>query len=369
MTTTTPSAPRRVFIIGSDRFDSVGDSYRRTLEPHYEVALFNPEELLPTRLNPWGRERPTRMTAAVNLFSRVVLGDPLALVANQLRRAVARFGPDLVLTTAIESLNPQLIAQIRADSPKAKIIGVFSDHIANFARGYFFIADYDALFFKDRYIVDKLRAKLGWKHVFYLPQACDPTLHHPVSLTDEDMERFGCDITIAGNVYPFRAAQLTPLIGRDLRIWGDAVPRWLNHPIRQHCCPHYVAGENKCRAMLAAKIVLNSNHYAEISGTNKRTFEVAAIGAFQLTDTPALADVFIPDVEVAAFTTQTDMLAKIDYYLARPHVRIEMARKASERAHKEHTYAHRWTAKMIAIGCNVPSSFPVLPKDVTHRAA
>ena len=40
---------------------------------------------------------------------------------------------------------------------RAKIFGVFSDHIANFGRGYFFTAEYDGLFFKDRYIVEKLR--------------------------------------------------------------------------------------------------------------------------------------------------------------------------------------------------------------------
>lgn len=366
---TAASVPRRVFIIGSDKFDSVGDSYRRTLERHYDVALFNPAELIPSRLNPWVHQRPTKMNEALGLFSRVVLRDPLALSAPRLRSAVRRFDPDLILITCIESLTPQLISQMRADTPRVKILGVFSDCIANFARGYFFVADYDALFFKDRYIVDKLRAKLRWKHVFYLPQACDPEIHHPVPLTKEDMASFGCDITLAGNVYSFRAAELAPLIGRDLRIWGDAVPRWLEHPIRQHCIPRYVAGEDKCRAMLAAKIVLNANHYAEISGTNKRTFEVAAIGAFQLTDTPALADVFSPDLEVATFTTQTDMLDKIEYYLARPEVRIEMAKTACERAHREHTYAHRWTAKMVAIGCSVPLGFPVLPDNLTHRAA
>ena len=368
MTEVKPPVPRRVFIIGSDKFDSVADSYRRTLDGHYEVRLFNPEELIPSRFLPFGRKRPTRITAALDLFSRVALGDPLALTAPRLRRAVARFAPDVVLTTAIPSLNPQLIAQIRADTPSAKIIGVFPDALINFARGYFFIAEYDALFFKDHYIVDKLRTKLGWTHAFYLPQACDPAIHHSVPLTREDRERFGCDITIAGNMHCFRAAQFAPLIGRDFRVWGDAVPRWLNHPIRQHCLPIYVAGEDKCRAMLAAKIVLNANHYAEINGTNKRTFEVAAIGAFQLTDTPALSDVFIPDIEVAAFTNQADMLEKIEYYLPRAELRAEMAGRARDRANREHTYAHRWTAKMVAIGCGVPSTFPVPPHTLTHYA-
>jgi len=357
------TCPRRIFIIGSDIFDSVGDSYRRSLDKYYDVAIFDPFQVIE-----FNKENRSKWNEALILFSRVALGDPFALVGTRLQKAIRRFEPDIVLTTALESLAPHWISKIRTDFPRAKLLGVFSDHIANFERGYFFLSEYDALFFKDRYIVEKLRGKLGWKHVFYLPQACDPEIHHPIPMTKADMEVFGCDITLAGNVYSYRAAQLAPLIGRDMRIWGNGVPRWLDHPIQQHCVPRYVAGKDKCRAMLAAKIVINSNHYAEINGTNKRTFEVASIGAFQLTDTPALADVFIPDVEIATFTTQSDMVGKIDYYLQRPELRAKMAKSACDRAHREHTYAHRWTAKMAAIGYAVPLDFPVQREKVTHHA-
>jgi spore maturation protein CgeB len=368
MTMTSLHVPRRVFIIANKMFDSVGDSYRRALARHYDVALADVDEIVPSKSDAWTGVHSARLNQALGLLSRVVLGDPVALVSSRLRSAVQTFDPDIILTTAIATLPPRLLEHFRSDVPRVKIIGVFSDHIANFGRGYFFGADYDALFFKDHYIVDKLRSKLSWRNVFYLPQACDPELHRPISLTQQDIATFGCDITLAGYLHYFRAAELAPLIGRDFRIWGDSVPRWLDHPITKHCPPRYVAGDDKCRAMLAAKIVLNANHYGEISGTNKRTFEVAAIGAFQLTDTPALSDVFTPDVEVAAFDSQADMLEKIEYYLARPDLRRTMAKRACERAHREHTYAHRWTAKMVSIGCEVPAGFPVQAKDLTHRA-
>ncbi len=120
--------------------------------------------------------------------------------------------------------------------------------------------------------------------------------------------------------------------------------------------------------MLAAKIVLNQNHYAEIFGTNKRTFEVAAIGAFQLTDTPALRDVFDPDSEVATFGSREDLLEKIDYYLARPELRLEMAERAARRAHADHTYEHRWTAMLETLGLRPPAHFPVQPETLALRA-
>lgn len=350
--------PKRVMLVGPALYDTVVDSYARTLAPHYELEVFDPFSSVPALLPLLGRGRYGTLNNAVTTVSNLVLREPLALSIPRLRRRAAEWAPDVILITCIESLPPQAIRGLREGNPKAKIFGVFSDHIANFGRGYFFTAEYDGLFFKDRYIVDKLRDKLGFRHVFYLPQACDPELHHPVTLTETERAFYGCELTIAGNAHSFRAAQLACLAGRDLKIWGKGPAAWLEHPIFAHHTNHYVAGIEKCKAMTAAKIVVNANHYAEIAGTNKRTFEVAAIGAFQITDTPALADVFEPDVEVATYATMADMLERIDHYLARPEERDAMARRASKRAFAEHTYAHRWTAHLDALGLDVPPGFP-----------
>jgi spore maturation protein CgeB len=358
----------RVLLVGQAVYDSVVDSYRRALEPHYDVRVFDPFVVLGPlgqRLGPvWSR----RLTDAAQLVSRAVLREPLALVEPRLARAARELAPDLALVTCIESLRPHVVRGLRAGNARCKVFGVFSDHIANFGRGYFFAADYDALFFKDRYIVDKLRAKLGWSHVYYLPQACDRVLHDTVPLTPQDHERYGCDISLAGNPYLFRNESLRPLIGRDMKIWGPPPPRWVDHPARPHFTGRYVSGPEKCKAMLAAKIVLNQNHYAEIAGTNKRTFEVAAIGAFQLTDTPAIRDVFDPETEVACFETQREMVERVDHYLRVPEVRRAMAARAYARAHAEHTYEHRFTAHLVALGLTPPPAFPVQPDALAVRA-
>ncbi len=365
---TARTVPRRVLLVGHALFDTVIDSYARTLGPYYDVSIFDPWSAAPALLPLLGRGRYGTFNSAVSTLSNLVLREPLALALPRLVRAVGDAAPDVVLITCIEALPPKTVDDLRKAHPSAKLVGVFSDHIANFGRGYFFTADYDALFFKDRYIVDKVRDKLSHKHVYYLPQACDPALHHPVTLTAEEQRFYGCDLTIAGNAHSFRAAQLAGLQGRDLKMWGKGPPAWLKHPIFAHHTGTYVAGEDKCKAMTAAKIVVNANHYAEIAGTNKRTFEVAAIGAFQITDTPALADVFDPKTEVASFTTMADMIDKIDHYLARPEERAAMAKRACERAHREHTYAHRWAAHLDVLGCDVSANFPAKIADLACRA-
>jgi len=45
-----------------------------------------------------------------------------------------------------------------------------------------------------------------------------------------------------------------------------------------------------------------------------------------------------------------------------------MANKAQARAHREHTYAHRWAAKMQAVGCGLPDSFPFAPFELAVHA-
>jgi spore maturation protein CgeB len=362
------SSRQRVLLVGGADYDTVDDSYRRALSPHYDVEVFDPFAVLgplSDRLGPiWGG----RVAGAATLLSRAFLREPLALSEPRLMRLAKEFAPDFVLVTCIADLRPHVVSAFRAGNGACKVFGVFSDHIANFGRGYFFAADYDALFFKDRYIVDKLRAKLGWTHVWYLPQACDRVLHVTVPLSSQDIELYGCDIALAGNPHLFRTESLRPLIGRDMKIWGPPPPAWLSHPSTRHFTGRYVSGAEKCKAMLATRIVLNQNHYGEIAGTNKRTFEVAAIGAFQLTDTPALRDVFDPETEVAGFDTQQNMLERIDEFLANPERRASMAARAQQRAHAEHTYEHRWVAHLGAVGLRPPPAFVVQPESLVVRA-
>ncbi len=363
-----PASRPRVLLVGQAVYDSVIDSYHRALAPHYDVRVFDPFAVLGALGKSLGPVWAGRLANATALLSRAIVREPLAASEPRLLRAAREHAADLVLVTCIESLRPHVVAGLRAGNSGCKVFGVFSDHIANFGRGYFFAAHYDALFFKDHYIVDKLRAKLGWSHVRYLPQACDRVLHRTVELSSADRERYGCEISLAGNPYLFRNESLRPLIGRDMKIWGPPPPRWVDHPTTRHFTGRYVSGPEKCKAMLAAKIVLNQNHYAEIAGTNKRTFEVAAIGAFQLTDTPAIKDVFDPDTEVACFDTQREMVERIDYFLGLPERRQAMAAKAQARAHAEHTYEHRWVAQLEALGARPVASFPVQPESLAVRA-
>ena len=61
-----------------------------------------------------------------------------------------------------------------------RCVGWFPDAFTSFGRGTFLLAPWDALFFQDRFIVDRLRESLGADNIHHLAQCCDPSLHRPL---------------------------------------------------------------------------------------------------------------------------------------------------------------------------------------------
>jgi spore maturation protein CgeB len=261
---------------------------------------------------------------------------------HQQRRLVRRceaFQPDLVLITH-GTPDPEIIRQVRKVTG-AKLAAWYPDSLANLGRQYLLASDFDAWFFKDPYMVDMFRAKLGL-NAYYLPEACNPRWHRRLQLSDDDRRRYGCDLTSACSLYYYRARMLEIFDGYDLKLWGAGLPFWLDSPLRACYPSHYVAEMEKSKAFGAAKIVVNTMHLGEIDGVNCRLFEAAGCGAFQIADwKPALPELFEPEREIVTFRTRDELREKVDYYLARPEERRAIADRAYARAHREHTYEIR----------------------------
>jgi spore maturation protein CgeB len=75
---------------------------------------------------------------------------------------------------------------------------------------------------------------------------------------------------------------------------------------------------------------------------NPRTFEIAGLGGFQLTDARELLPLhFDLKNEIPVFESPSSMMDAIKYYLSHESERNEMAANARARVLKEHTYRHR----------------------------
>jgi len=254
-------------------------------------------------------------------------------------KAAENFQPDLLLACH-GKLPPEVVRRIR-DISAVKVAVWFPDHLVNLGRQYALAGSFDAWFFKDRYMAETFRGKLEL-NAHYLPEACNPLWHRRVQPNEADKRKYGCDLCTASNVYYYRARMLEIFKDYDLKIWGKSYPSWLKSPIRKHYPGIYVAELEKAKAFNSAKIVLNTMHYGEIMGVNCRLFEAAGCGAFQIADhKPALSELFEPEREIVTFRTRAEMKEKVDYYLAHPEERQEIADRAYARAHREHTYELR----------------------------
>ena len=157
----------------------------------------------------------------------------------------------------------------------------------------------------------------------------------------EEKIKYGCDITIVCNMYPYRVNLIEQFSDYHFKIWGN-FPQWLNTKLRYNFQGEFLTEEDKAKAFIGAKIVINTLHYAEIEGVNARLFEAAGCGAFQIIDKkPALEDLFKEGEEIITFETKKELKEKVDYYLSRPEERLRISEAAYNRAHKEHTYLNR----------------------------
>lgn len=291
---------------------------------------------------------------------RGTVREPFYLAQKVLLEQARALRADLVLAVQLLWVLPATVTALREAG--VRCVGWFPDAFTSFGRGTFLLGPWDALFFQDRFIVDRLSQSLGADNIYHLAQCCDPSLHRPLPLSPDDERRYAADVATYGNYYPYRARLLEPLLdlaGRPagdperltLKLWGARPPRWLHHRVRDFWAGQEVTGDEKCRAMRACKIALNTNHYAGIGDVNKRTFELAGIGAFQLTDErAALKDYLVPGREVATFSGPADLRAKVAYYLAHPEERAAIAARGQARAHREHTFERRLTTLLSTVG-------------------
>src|SRR5437867_3455424 len=320
----------KILLFGQIYPDSFAKNISVTLEHmghdivHMKHCLSNPETVPFLKL----------LTYATRLSSKVEEHWFRAFV----RQTEAQQG-DLILNVGMH-LPPRVVKMLKQKS-RAPLVIWFPDHLVNFWRQYIMASDYDAFFFKDRHIVEFFRDKLG-KQAFFLPEACNPIWHRRVELKEEEKRFYGCDLTLAGNMYYYRALLLEHFLDHDFKVWGANYPRWLDSPVKSIYTNHYVAELEKAKSFNAAKIIVNTMHYGEILGVNARAFEAAGCGAFQILDwKPNMDEFFQPEREVVTFRTLAELKEKVRYYLEHDKERQDIADRAYERAHKEHTYEHR----------------------------
>jgi spore maturation protein CgeB len=339
-----PAKPRSVLVVGSDNWPD-------SMEWHVVDALQQLQiraEFFAARSR-WGDVNGVAHKVMTKLTS-AVLREPELLIERRLLEAIEKFAPEMILVLLGNQLSPKTIARIRARYP-ASLVCWCQDQMTTLGRQYLLGAEYDAVFVKDRYLQSLFSQMISSTRFHYLAEACNPRVHRSIPLSDEDRARYGCDVMIAGTLYYYRQEILKALEEFELKVWGG-VPDWLVYQLKGRHMARPVVGEEKVRAATAARVALNSLHFAEVDGLNCRAFELAGCGAFQLcTSRPVLAEHFIPGVEIETFASIGELVEKIRHYLQHPEEAAAIARRGQLRAHQEHTYERR-LAEIFAVACS-----------------
>jgi spore maturation protein CgeB len=202
----------------------------------------------------------------------------------------------------------------------------------------------------------------GAKEVRYLPMAADPSVHGPLELTQAEREEYGSDVSFVGAGYTNRREIFPRLLNQEwsFKLWGnewdgaiDLAPALQRNGAR--------IDTETCRKVFNASAVnLNLHSWAGVGFdpngdfVNPRTFELAACGAFQLTDRRSLMPDLFTASEVASLSSPEQLPGEITRWFHEPEQRLAMAGKARQRVLAEHTYVHRMRDLLSQIGVANP---------------
>jgi len=283
---------------------------------------------------------PVRMTITRSAVLRSLAG-PLWLnrINDEIIKLADRLRPDVVLSVKGEVIRPETIMSIRTelglrtalwypDDPR--FFNSLVKHIA---------PSYDFVFTASEKAIGMYK-RSGVKNVYYLPFACEPSVHRRVHLSEREHTYYSSDICFVGTYTPRRAAIVGALrkAGLAVRVWG---PYW-KYFVRWDGIADAAYGPQMVKIFNGAKIVLNVHVEDDLPyKVNMRTFEVAGCGAFLLTDeSEGMKKMFRVGEELAAYHDQTELIELAQYYLDAQE-RSEIAEKAQHRAYSDHTYERR----------------------------
>lgn len=217
------------------------------------------------------------------------------------------------------------------------------------------VTNYDYVFTLEMNCMELYR-QLGCSSVHYLPFGAFLTHYFPLSSPASVRREIGFTGSAYWNRIYFFNPIMPQLMARNIKIngiWWDRLPDYQSYGDKIEL-GRWMSPVETNDTYNGSKIVINlhrshqddsvNNNALKIPGAspNPRTFEISASGTLQLTDTrDDLARFYKPGEEIETYSSQQELLEKVEFYLTHEKERREIALRALERTLREHTYGHR----------------------------
>lgn len=259
---------------------------------------------------------------------------------RKLIELIEQYKPRLVLVTGILPLAPRVFESISAGG--GRIVNYLTDDPWNpihrrrcFLRN---LKKYDHIFSTKEALRPRLK-DAGATNTSYLSFAFDPMLHHPVAKVDQEFADVMFVGTGAAERLPWLEA-LADLPGIRRKINGNGwkgleTPGWEKGPA--------VVGQDYCRAISSARIVLGLLREANGDLATDRSYEIGAIGGCGLyQDTSEHRSLLRDYPESGFFKDPGELKARVQALLRDPELQAELREAGAAAVRKmEHTYGAR----------------------------
>lgn len=255
----------------------------------------------------------------------------------KIREVALRNKYDIVWIEKGNTVYPRVLRFVRKHLSVAKLISVSEDDMyalhnrsLYYAKG---LSLYDVVFTTKKYNLEELKC-IGARRTELFLNAYDETVHRPVELSTEDKERFSCEVGFIGTYEKERAESMLFLAEHGMRIvvWGNGWSEWENKHQNLVVKNEPLLGENYVKAINATKINLCFLRKLNRDQVTNRSAEIPACGAFMIAErTEQHKEMFQENAEAVFFSTNEELLEKVQYYLSHEEERKAIAAAGRKR--------------------------------------
>ncbi|MEL7350323.1 MAG: glycosyltransferase [Cyanobacteria bacterium J06560_5] len=303
---------------------------------------------------PIGRQ----INASASLYYRIrhKLGFPpdLTRINCRLLEEVTTFKPDIIWLDKVNIIKPNTYQKIRAADSDLKIVYYSEDdiYLKHNRTQYltYSLPAFDVVFYTKPRNAKEL-PRLGVKDSYCIYQAFDKHFHRPVVLSRQEQQDWASDATFIGSYEQDRADKLFYLAenGIQVRVWGISWDKFSKqHPNlkiegKPLICDDYIKAINAAKVNLSFLRKLNRDQHTS------RSLEIPACGAFLLTERTLEHKVLFDEgLEAEYFSSNSEMLEKVRYYLSHEAERRKIARQGRQRCLESDYSHHGRLSEMLA---------------------
>lgn len=234
-------------------------------------------------------------------------------------------------------IEPRTLQMARVTQPNCKIVGYSPDDMAsiqNQSRQFLgHLTHYDFFFTTKSYGVKDLK-ELGCPKPIFIGNAYCPSLHRPISITEDERSRYGGQVGFIGAYEKDRAYHLYKLAasGVPIRIWGTGWKRCRYRHVNMKIEKAALWSEDYVKAICSFDINLCFLRKANRDLQTTRSIEIPACGAFMLAErTNEHLDLFREGEEAEFFIGLEELIAKAKFYLVDEEKRKRIAQAGRSR--------------------------------------